>query len=240
LLLAGNDIVDLSHHSTHEKWRDHRFVARVCSADEQQCIQSASDPNLTLWKIWSAKETLFKIVSKLQTPPVFSHKKFIITLLDGNRMAHATYHDCTIEVQFIVKNNVLHAGAVSSTTGAPSSMHYHMALAPLPPNLPEDMEKLDDFTEWERESLHKWESVVVRRQLKEELRQRLGVKLSDLQIIRPQVSHKSCPPYVVLHGARIPNIDISLSHHGKWVGWALVIIPFDNIENSQPQKHSSQ
>ncbi|MCH7755009.1 4-phosphopantetheinyl transferase family protein, partial [candidate division KSB1 bacterium] len=79
MLLLGNDIVDLNEAGITGKFYSARFVERVFSREEKSAISLSENPDLTLWMFWAAKETAYKIISKITGPPVFSYKKFKTT-----------------------------------------------------------------------------------------------------------------------------------------------------------------
>ena len=74
--MLGNDIVDLNEAGVAGKSHNARFVERVFSREEKSAISLSENPDLTLWMFWAAKETAYKIISKITGPPVFSYKKF--------------------------------------------------------------------------------------------------------------------------------------------------------------------
>ena len=67
------------------KERDRRFMDRVFTPDERERILAAAAPTIALWKTWSAKETAFKIASKLREGLVFAHREFEVVPDDGRR-----------------------------------------------------------------------------------------------------------------------------------------------------------
>ena len=56
---------------------DRRFIDRVFAADEQEAISVSDDPTIEVWSRWAAKETGFKVISKvIGQPPPFVHRAF--------------------------------------------------------------------------------------------------------------------------------------------------------------------
>lgn len=63
---------------------DARFVARVCSPDEERALRASPDPNLALWVFWAGKEAIYKSASKaLGGAPVFHHLLFRTAFSEG-------------------------------------------------------------------------------------------------------------------------------------------------------------
>jgi phosphopantetheine--protein transferase-like protein len=77
--LIGNDIVDLAEPGVAGKERDRRFMDRVFTPDERARILEAAAPTIALWKTWTAKESAFKIASKIREGLVFRHRAFEVT-----------------------------------------------------------------------------------------------------------------------------------------------------------------
>tara|TARA_B100001057_G_scaffold205716_1_gene206396 strand:+ start:27 stop:578 length:552 start_codon:yes stop_codon:yes gene_type:complete len=74
--LIGNDIIDLKlakKESNH--WRS-GFLEKQFSSYEQALIQSASNPFLLVWKLWSMKEATYKVYTQQNKTRFFSPKKF--------------------------------------------------------------------------------------------------------------------------------------------------------------------
>jgi phosphopantetheine--protein transferase-like protein len=80
LTSIGNDIVDLTSPDSIGKSRDRRFIARVFTPEEEERIDRSTSPDTALWMCWAAKEAAFKAVSKLKTGLYFRHRAYIVTL----------------------------------------------------------------------------------------------------------------------------------------------------------------
>jgi phosphopantetheinyl transferase len=59
---------------------------------------------------------------------------------------------------------------------------------------------------------------MVKKYCKAHIAQQLQIDLSLLEIIRPLKKGQSYPPFLLMKNDRT-DIDISLSHHGRWVAW---------------------
>lgn len=76
------------------------------------------------------------------------------------------------------------------------------------------------FSEAERASVHSLPSAVVRLRARQALARRLGREEADLEIVCTGGPAGRTPPEVLVCGTT-GEADVSLSHHGRWVGWAL-------------------
>ena len=95
---VGNDIVDLQIAYLSKKSQDQRFLNRVFTQDEQNCILQAARPETMLWLFWAAKEAAYKFISHLKGTPVFSHKAFQITF--NNKQLQAQYDAYGIDLTY--------------------------------------------------------------------------------------------------------------------------------------------
>jgi len=59
--MIGNDIVDLKEASLKSNWERPRFLKKVFSDSEQEMIHATEDPFLMVWRIWSMKESGYKL-----------------------------------------------------------------------------------------------------------------------------------------------------------------------------------
>ncbi len=230
MLLLGNDIVDLNEAGIAGKSGDARFVKRVFSDDEQTAILSSPNPNLTLWMMWAAKETAYKIISKLIGPPVFSHKKFKTTFLESPSAAmpeiEVIYSRWRFKIEIKVNKSYIHAVGTELTTGEFSNYFrcekVHRVTKSELKSWGNASRRTDDFTKEECLSIHHAASALVRHHCKQAIAETLKISPSRLQIIRPLKDRKSQPPFLLLDN-RPTEIDISLSHHGAWVGWCFSV-----------------
>lgn len=230
MLLVGNDIVDLNKAGYPDKHKNSRFVTRVFSEQEQTAIFNSANQDLTLWMIWAAKETAFKLISKISGPPVFSHKKFQTVLqlfknLDGisvEAAAQVTYAKQIFDLKIFANIECVHAVGSVQRDGKKSDYvtfsNTKFVDAQERKKWGSEMRRKKHFTEVELASIGYPESALVRFYCKQEVASRLKIEPARLQILRPQDKNKSLPPFLLLDNERV-NINLSLSHHGKWLAW---------------------
>lgn len=232
-VLIGNDVVDLVEPRTVGKAGDRRFVDRVLAAREREGLASAGDPDLELWSLWAAKEAAYKAVSKLRgEPPVFEHAAFVVSwsrtappaeMETEVRSGLVRWEDVHVFVSVMHRTGVLHALAHTHRASA-SDVVVEVGL-----------ERLDDadapwaggmeallprLTPREAEPVHSLRSAAVRVGARRALASLVGVAESRLEIVcRPGTLGRR-PPLVLLDGEPAAA-DVSLSHDGAWIAWAL-------------------
>ena len=58
--MIGTDIIDLIEARVKSDWRRKGYLTKLFSKDEIHYIEQASDPDLTVWRLWSMKESAYK------------------------------------------------------------------------------------------------------------------------------------------------------------------------------------
>ncbi|HKJ02207.1 MAG TPA: 4'-phosphopantetheinyl transferase superfamily protein [Longimicrobiales bacterium] len=214
---VGNDVVDLLDPRTHGRVGDDRFLARVLHQRELTAVRAAPDPDESLWMHWAAKEAAYKVVSKLRgAPPVFVHRDFVV---DGDGVGH---EGSRYPLEVTRLGSVIHA---LSCAGAPPSEvvagmgELDRSGAPWRGSLEELLAR---FTEREADPVHSRASAAVRLGARAALASALDVAEERLEIVcAPGVTGRR-PPRVLLDGSPA-GADVSLSHHGRWIAWALLL-----------------
>lgn len=203
-MLLGNDVIDLQFARPLEKSRDSRFVDRVFTPLERDCIRASFDPEWTLWILWSAKEAAFKITRKLNPQAVFAHQAFsanraTLDLILHSPKAHALKGGLEIQpfaLQWACTNDHIHCvastGSAQVQSRVATSVTEEISLSPR-----------------ELESVHSEQSRLVRVLAKS----MVASKYSSAELVRPTGGAPA-----LYHGSMpIPGVDLSLSHDGRFV-----------------------
>jgi phosphopantetheinyl transferase (holo-ACP synthase) len=59
--MIGNDIVDLVLASTQSNWQRKGYLDKIFTKEEQMLIAAADHPDEMVWRLWSMKESAYKI-----------------------------------------------------------------------------------------------------------------------------------------------------------------------------------
>ena len=226
MLLLGNDIVDLNEAGVTGKSHSARFVERVFSREEKSAISASEHPDLTLWMFWAAKETAYKVISKITGPPVFSHKNFETTFrkqISKSKLNFEVIYDAQkFQIELTTDINYIHAVGMPVKIGEmPDYLLCEKVHQVTHSELKDWQNKnrwAEYFSEEELVSIHHAESALVRFHCKKFVAQELEISPSRLQIIRPSKARRPQPPFLLLDNKQT-EIDISLSHHGVWLGF---------------------
>ncbi len=230
MLLLGKDIVDLNEAGVTGKSHSARFVERVFCREEKFAISVSENPDLTLWRFWAAKETAYKIISKITGPPVFLHKKFKTTFHEQISKSKAkfevVYDAQKFQIELTTDINYIHAVGAYAKNGELPDYLLCEKVHPVTHSELKDWQNTnrwaEHFTKEELVSIHHAESALVRFHCKKVVAQELEITPSRLQIIRPSKARRPQPPFLLLDNKQT-EIDISLSHHGLWLGFCFSI-----------------
>lgn len=225
VVAVGNDVVDLLDPRTHGKHLDTRFIARVLADAERHRLAEARDPSLELWAFWAAKEAAYKVVSKLLgAPPIFAHAAFRASWLrtEADRWSGSvSYEHAPFPVLVARHETMVHAVATSGADPGEARVGAEALAAPRTSWEARLAELLPTFTPREAGAVHSFPSAAVRLRARRTLAEVLGVGESALEIVcDPGVTGRR-PPRVLMDGQPAPA-DVSLSHHGAWIGWAVL------------------
>lgn len=226
MLYVGNDIVDLEEEGVKGEVPHHkRFMQRVFSMEEQSLIACSSRPNETLWSFWAAKETAYKIIKKISPGVIFSHLFFRVTFLEQDKAnlqdLVVNYHGYAVRISICHKRGYIHAvGTLREADSAEAPHAPYSGVQVYPSGSSENYHDFlhKFFNDEEIKSIGAPESAWVRYFFKRDLADKMGFDFSDLSLVRHRMDQKWSQPLVYSEGALLP-VDVSLSHHGKWVAW---------------------
>ena len=195
--MVGNDVVDLRDPESRPETLHPRFDTRVFTASEREVIEGSSESSRVRWKLWAAKEAVYKLLRKRVAATVFSPIRFEVDLA-APEQAIVTHGVDRVRVAYQENDGAVHAVA-SSPTDRPGSL----------------------FSAWRRVDSAEWAagsaeapSRAVRALLCEHVATRLCVAVDEVEVRRDG----RVPRLWV--GQRPAAADVSLSHHGGWLGFA--------------------
>jgi phosphopantetheinyl transferase (holo-ACP synthase) len=221
-LRIGNDVVDLSDPETLAQALHRRFDERVFTADEAAAIQSSAQAHRLRWAYWAAKESAYKVAIKLDPTTVFSPTRFKVTL-NRNGSGVVVHENNRFSVRTNHSQRYVHAIALSIPSGLYASGFY------LPPTERCDP-RMRRFANVERREIFIYGHSRANRTIKNHpdklslfARQQAMRAIGSLLGIRPdriEIARGRGIPHARSRGWELP-IDISLSHHGCYVAYAI-------------------
>ncbi|HSH74689.1 MAG TPA: 4'-phosphopantetheinyl transferase superfamily protein [Longimicrobiales bacterium] len=234
---VGNDVVDLKNPRTEGRSTDDRFVARVLDDGEREAVRSCGNPDLELWSRWAAKEAGFKAISKMVGGlPGFVHRSFRARWASSReapagpdevliRQGTVHYEEQEARVCVTLRPGGVHALALAGPAlDGPARVHARVAVLDQPGSRWSGTleELLPRFTRREVEAVRTRESAAVRLGARADLAELLGVGEQRVEIVSAPGPATLRPPLVLLDG-RETEADLSLSHDGHWIAWAVCV-----------------
>ena len=224
---VGVDVVDLRDRRCVGKERDARFLSRVLNDVERRALASTPDPDAALWRLWSAKEAAFKVVSKVRgAPPAFVHTAFRVDLpgpLTKSDLGGVEWEEISVFIQWHEMPGRVAALAWNGVAADVPLEWAWGAAADLDPEPTAPMDALLlKLSERERRPVHSRNSALVRLAARAALARALGVDEARIEVVCGEGPKGRVPPEALIDGRAAPA-DVSLSHHGEWLAWAIRI-----------------
>ncbi len=193
--MVGNDVVDLRDRSVAKGPRHPRFDARVFAPSEHRALRGNAEANPLRWAFWAAKEAAYKVAKKLDDATVWSPVRFVVHL-DHSGAGHVEHEGRDIPVRVETDAERVHAVA-SDAEASLARVRARVATLPAPDADP---------------------SAAVRALACEDLAGVLDRRAELLEIAR-----RGRIPVLRIAGEDAP-LDLSLSHHGRFVAWATELV----------------
>jgi hypothetical protein len=235
-LRIGNDVVDLTHPRCRSRPARDRLPPRILEPGEMAWFLdgSAGPARLRrLWSLWAGKETGFKVVSKLLgSPPTFEHQAFQVSWeswrpLEGSpgsleMEGRVRWGDLAIALEGVCTPGFIHVVGWGRQGGLAPRPVLESAVQRVPPAGEPDGAEGPARS---RSSGLVRELALVRlsRHLSARHPDRFEGKAPRIEIpISPDRPGRT-PPRVFVDGEPCSDLDLSLSHHGGYVAWALLL-----------------
>ncbi len=196
--MLGNDVVDLGEPETRAVALHPRFDARVFAPHELAALARTAHPERLRWKLWALKEAAYKCLKKLEPGTCFSPRRFTVQL-DGERARGVRHADRQLRVALWEEGDALHAIA---TDGADPERDVQRALRRLPAAAEPALA-----------------SAAARALARDAAAAQVDCAPAELWFSRAGRAPR-------LHLGDAPlRLDVSLSHHGRFVAAALEMAP---------------
>ena len=194
-MLVGNDVVDLNDPESSPEALHPRFDARVFTADERAVLSASASTHQLRWTLWAAKESAYKVAKKVDRTVRFLPRNFLVRRT-GRERAVVRHQIGSFDVRLDRTDEWVHAIATLSAVQASSTLRTASA----------GIERLEVAGADPSRS--------VRQLAREALGSRLSLPPGQIRI----EADGGIP--VALWGNRRLAVDLSLSHHGRFVAWA--------------------
>jgi len=81
--VIGNDIIDIDYTRKHSDWTRRGWVQKIFNPYEQEVIADSMDPFVTVWRLWSMKESVYKLNLRIREERSFYPIKIGCKIFDG-------------------------------------------------------------------------------------------------------------------------------------------------------------
>lgn len=189
--MIGIDVVDLTSFSVYEEARFFRVLHKTCTQIEKQFILGSKTPQLEYWRLWTMKESAYKIVSKSNRIDQFSPKKLETEVLNESE-------------------GWVHSPWGSFYSKSFKNPNYWLSISSI------DKDCIYDF-KIEICDLRSNPSLMARNSLLARLREKFS---SEKDQIAFEIRYRGSIPQLY-QGVKREKTDLSISHHGVYTAWAL-------------------
>lgn len=209
----GNDVVDLKAGGAAGKSGDSRFVSRVLTSGEQTVLGRVENSDSCFWAMWAAKEAAYKAVSRAKPAISSSPRRYEVCFDNQHRKSVWTGSVATpmgrVYVQSQLDENYIHC--IGQTGCGPAGRQIIFRVFETVPGAPEGTEADPGQ-----------QSAAVRRAAAAAIVSCLDLSEDNVLIVRDSSAGRPGPPVVRIKGSAT-EIQISLSHHGRFGAFALNI-----------------
>ena len=108
--MVGNDVVDLGDREVLQGPTHPRFDARVFTPEERELLLESENTERMRWTLWAAKEAAYKLAKKLDPAVVFSPRRFAVMMTAPGR-AEVLHRGRRLAVRIAEAGKALHAVA---------------------------------------------------------------------------------------------------------------------------------
>ncbi|MDQ5986716.1 MAG: hypothetical protein CSYNP_02447 [Syntrophus sp. SKADARSKE-3] len=193
-----------------KKTGNRRFLNRVFTLEEQEAIGRADRPDAMLWALWAGKEGAYKALCKLDPLVVSIPKLYQVRYLTqiettdaGPRWSGiADTPGGPVALEVVLATDYVHCLAMAGG----STLHGR-AINGVTFQIIDVSDDADA-------------SIILRRAVAGHIAGRMKLAPSDIEIHRAQVEKGLGPPYVLI-GGKPTDMDISLSHDGRYGAFAV-------------------
>ena len=194
-MLVGNDVVDLHDSENRPEALHARFDARVFTSDERAVLSASASVHQLRWTLWAAKESAYKVAKKLDRAVRFLPRDFVVRRITEGR-AVVMHETGPFDVRLDRTDEWVRAVATLTGANAPS-IHRPVSAG---------IERLGAPGADPSRTVRELACAAIGSRM----------KLPPGQV---EMAADRGIPVALWRNRRLP-VDLSLSHHGRFVAWA--------------------
>lgn len=189
--MTGNDIVDIKIAAIESNWKRRGFLEKIFTHQEQQHILQATRPEKMIWRLWSMKESAYKIYTRQYSGRFFAPQKLDCTVLNE------TY------------GQVLISG-VSYQTQTSSTKNYVYSIASHDKHAPDLLNDCFEIPQHSDLQIFIYEKLIARYAAIER------ADKHNFTIIKDKIN----APYLYCKKEKI-TVPVSITHHGNYAAFTI-------------------
>lgn len=112
--MIGNDIVDLQFAKMTSRWQEQRFLDKMFTTAEQEFINSQTNSFNALWRLWSMKESAYKIIIRDTALIKFNPLAYNCLVHDA-QLGWVHYEKCKIDTRTFNSQDYIYTTACHNT-----------------------------------------------------------------------------------------------------------------------------
>lgn len=168
--MIGNDVVCLALAKQSKYAHSQRFLDKIFTIEEQDIIKASIEPVTSIWQLWAAKESAYKLWIQQGNQPCFSPQKIACTMIENKIKVSIQELNC--EVLSVVTPSYIYTEALLEKACVTSNCF-----------------EMEDIS-------YKAQSLFVKEVLKQKLSEQLEIKVKHLSIKKsvwgvPKLYYKS-------------------------------------------------
>lgn len=190
--MVGNDIIDINETKRSTNWERPRFLEKIFTLKEQSIITDSIDPFTTVWRMWSMKESAYKVFIQAGGDRFFSPTK-IECRIDSLKNGRVKIDSTAFKTSTSINSNYIFSSAVTCDSGINTSIFQ------LPVNN------------------NKQQSKFMQNQVIKDFAKNNALDCEDLHLLKTKAGVPTLE-----YKKKSLNISLSITHHGKYGAYSIL------------------
>ena len=106
--MIGNDIVDIKKARSEGAWKRSRFIKKIFAESERPQILGSGSPFLNIWRMWSMKESVYKVIVQSEKERFLNPQKLVCSL-KNEQVGFVEYEGEVYATQSHMTNNFIYS-----------------------------------------------------------------------------------------------------------------------------------
>lgn len=190
--MVGNDILDRKETKRSTNWERCGFLEKIFTRKEHSMIAESDDPFTLVWRLWSMKEAAYKVFIQTGGERFYNPKR-IACSVEGLR-SEVLIDSMRVKTETLMNEDYIFSTATINNAEVKTGV-FRLA---------------------ERDN--KWQSDLVREELKKGFSEYNGLDYSDLLVKKSGTG----VPQLYYKGIDL-NVSVTLTHHGEFGAYSFLI-----------------